>query len=205
MSRNTKIILAVLAGLLVVLCLCACSVALIARWLFIDNSVTVRSESVRTAVEEAVQVEPGQLGEAAGEAAPFELPAGWRSEYAMRIGGFSLVGYRPENGTGHIMLAVVPEASQTNLDELEREVRGLASSHGYRWHNSEMKVVERKTITVNGKPVEMVIAEGKGSSGPWKQAMVAARGERGLTLVIYGMPAETYEQAEADALFASIR
>ena len=205
MSRNTKIILAVLAGGLVVLCLCAAAMALVASTLFINTSRTVSSDSVRAVVEEAVQVEPGQLDGSSSQVAPFEVPAGWRSDYAMTIGGFRLVGYRPESGTGHIMLAVVPETAHVNIDDLERQVRGVASSHGYRWDQSEMTVVERKPITVNGQAAEMVIAEGSGSGGPWRQAMVSVRGERGLTLVIYGMPAGSYDQAEADALFASIR
>lgn len=205
MSRNTKIILAVVAGVLVLLCLCSCTLLFVTSRFVINNSRTVSSESVRAAIEEGVQVEPAQLGESDPQATPFQLPDGWRSDYAMNIAGFRLVGYRPDGGTGHIMLAVAPETTHTNIEELEREVRGLASSHGYRWNQKEMVVVERKPITINGEATEMVVAEGNGSGGPWRQAMVVYRGERGLTLVIYGMPTDAYNQAEADALFASIR
>ncbi len=205
MSQNTKIILAIAIGVLVVLCMCMCVLVLVGSSLFITNSGTVSTGSVRSVVEEAVQVEPGALEFGGDASVPFALPAGWHSDYAMRIGGYRLVGYRPASGQGHILLAVVPETEHTNIDEIEREIRGITGGHGYRWNDAKMTVVDRRPITIADRPAEMVVSEGAGSSGPWRQAMVTFRSERGLMLVIYGMPTAAYDQAEADALFASIR
>jgi hypothetical protein len=202
MSRNNKIILAVLVGALLVLCLCGCAVVLATSFFFINNTVTTGG-SVRAPIEEVVQVGPAQIED--GEAiASLTLPNGWRADYSVKVGGFRLAGYRPESGNGHVMLVVVPETSATSVAELEKEARGLASQYGYKWNQTELTVVERKPVTVRDQATEMVIAEGTGSGGPWRQAMVSFRGDRGLTLVIYGMPKASYEQATADALFASI-
>lgn len=203
MSRNTKIILAVVAGILVVLCLCVGAVVLATSLFFINSSVSVSPAHVDTVIERAVQVNPAPLAE--GDIASLTLPHGWQTDYSVRVAGFRVAGYRPASGDGHITLAVLPETPHASIEELERELRAIGGSYGYRWNQREMQVVERKPVTVHEQATEMVVAEGTGSSGKWRQAMVSYRGDQGLTLVIYGMPAAAYDQAEADALFASIR
>ncbi len=204
MSRNTKIILVIVVGALVVLCLCA-GVAAIASTIIIRNaSVRVGPERIDINTE-PVQINPSEPEMTSDEIVGITLPNGWRSDYSLRVAGFRLVGYKPETGSGHIMLAVLPETPAQSIDEMERELRGLASTHGYKWNYSDMSVVERRKITIKGQETEMVVSESTRSSGAWKQAVTYFRGDQGLTLVVYGMPKEEYNQAEADALFASIR
>ena len=79
-------------------------------------------------------MEPRQA-ESTGEGlAAFALPAGWSSDYSMNVAGFKLVGYKPESGPGHIIFAVLPETSGTSIVQLERDIQGLADTHGYKWN-----------------------------------------------------------------------
>jgi hypothetical protein len=204
MSSNTKIILGIVVGLLVILCLCACATASIAGWFFRNSSVNVSPSRIATAADAAIQINPSQADASGQQIAAFTLPEGWRSEYAIKAGNFRLVGYAPATGTGHIMLAQIPETERADVAKLEREMRSLAASHGYHWSQGEMTVVERRPITIRDQATELIISEGRGSSGAWRQAMAYFRGDRGLTLVIFGMPQDSYDEAAADAFFASI-
>ena len=205
MSRNTKIILIIVAAALVLLCLCAATSAFLATVFFRNISVTASPVQIETAAGEAVLVEPRQAEFAANDIADFTLPEGWVSDYSMKVAGFRLVGYKPAGGAGHLIFAVIPETASTNIDQVERAIRSLADTHGYQWNRADMTVVERKPVTVHGESSEMVVSEGSGSSGAWRQAMTTFRGNQGLTLVIYGMPQVAYDQGDVDALFASIQ
>jgi hypothetical protein len=205
MSRNTKIILIVVAAAVVLLCLCASTSVWLAAVLFRNVAVNSAPVRIETAQGEAILVEPRQA-EATGGAMPsFTLPAGWLSDYSMKIAGFQLAGYKPENGTGHLVFAVIPETSNTSVEDLERQIQSVTGSQGYRWNQSEMKVVERRSVTVRDQASELVISEGNGSGGAWRQAVTTYRGDQGLVLVIYGMPQGNYDQGELDALLASIQ
>jgi len=189
MDRNTKIVLGVLAGI-VVLCLCVASLAVGGLLLFIPRTVVTGPERIEAVVEVMPQ---------------FDVPEGWRTDFSFQLGGFGVVGYRPETGNGHLLLARLPENVEMDIERLERDVREMAIGRGYTWMNREMTVVERKPVTINGRSAQMVIAEGVGSDGPWRQAMTAYEGSHGVTLVVYGMPVADWDQETVDRFFNSLR
>jgi hypothetical protein len=204
MSRNTKIVLIVAAAVLLVLCFCALMSVWVATVVFRNASFTASPARIETSQGPAVRIQPGQPDTTGGDIANFTLPEGWRSEYAMKIAGFQLAGYKPDSGTGHIVFALIPETSSTSTEDLAREIQSLAGSQGYRWNQTKMNVVERKPVTVHDQASQLVISEGSSSSGAWREAMTTYRGAQGLVLVIYGMPRDAYDQGEVDALLASI-
>ena len=81
MSRNTKILVAVVAGLLLLACLCAATVA-----------AGVALFSIRSS---SVSVSPNRVEEAAVRVDGF-APEGWRAEGSSAIGRSSSVGFRAE-------------------------------------------------------------------------------------------------------------
>ena len=74
MSRNTKIVLGVVVGVLVVLCLCACASVTIAGWIFRNSSVTVSPRAIAAAASRPVQVDPTQADASGQQIAGFNLP-----------------------------------------------------------------------------------------------------------------------------------
>ena len=205
MNRNTQIVLAIVVAVLLILCLCTCASALLANWFIRNSSVTFGPYQVERAAREAVLVEPAGSDENPEQIAGFTLPNGWRSDYAFKAAGFRIVGYAPVTGVGHIMLALLPETVHVDLGQLVEEIHGLARSPGHDGVQEEMNVVQRKPVTIRGQATEMIISEGRGSSGAWRQAMATFYSDRGLALVIFGMPAAAYDQATVDAFFLSIR
>lgn len=204
MSRNTKIVLIVAAAVLLLLCFCALISVWVATVVFRNATYAASPVRIETSEGPAVLVEPGEAEATGGEIANFTLPAGWRSEYAMKVAGFQLAGYKPDVGTGHIVFALIPETSSTSTVDLAREIQSLAGTRGYRWNATQMNVIERRPVTVHDQASQLVISEGSGSSGAWREAMTTYRGDQGLVLVIYGMPRDAYDQDEVDALLASI-
>ena len=102
MTRNTKIVLGIVAGLLL-LCLCGGG----ATFFLLGAAGRMIARNVVT--------DPADVAAIADGIAEYQLPAGWREQYGMRFLGFSLVAYAPADSRGHIMLMQFP--TSVGLDQ----------------------------------------------------------------------------------------
>lgn len=189
MSRNTKIVLGVVAGLLFLACLCAGTIAAgVALFTVRATSVSVSPERIELAAE--------RIGGFA--------PAGWRSDYTVRIGELEVVGYKPESGDGHIIFAYFGPDSHGNVDEL---ITGIQKGIGgrYTWMDEDMAVVERRKVLLGEQEAEVVITEGKASGRTWRQAIVAYQSARGFTVAALGLPAAQWSEAKLDEFIFALR
>jgi hypothetical protein len=189
MSRNTKIILGVLAGLLALACLCSATI--------------FAGVALFTARTSAVSVSPERVEQAAVRVGG-HAPAGWRSDYTVRIGEFEIVGYRPESGDGHIIYAYFGPESQGDVDKLARDIQNWTDGR-YRWNQHDMREVERRSVLLGDQEAEAIIYEGQGSSGAWKQAIVAYQSERGFTVAMLGLPATRWSEAQLDEFIYALQ
>jgi hypothetical protein len=189
MSRNTKIVLGVLAGLIVLACLCAGAVV-----------AGVALFAVRTT---SVSVNPQPVEQAAVRADVLP-PAGWRTDYTVRVGEFEIVGYRPASGEGHLIYAYFGPESHADIDKLARDIQNWTDGR-YRWNQSEMREVERRAVLLGDQEAEVVIYEDQGSSGRWKQAIVAYQSDRGFTVAMLGLPARQWSDAQLDEFIYGLR
>jgi hypothetical protein len=78
MTRNTKIILGVLIGAVIVLCLCACMMAFAVGSFFINRTVTVSSDSVYVPVDGSLAAGAQQLHIDGSDIAASILSRAWR-------------------------------------------------------------------------------------------------------------------------------
>ncbi len=190
MTRNTKILIAVLAGLLL---LCACGsigVVALSGW-FISRTATTQ---------------PTSVADISSEIAEFQLPAGFVPDYAVNVAGIRLVAYRPQTGSGHIMLAQIPQGISIDAAKLEEEIRSTARSRGYTWFDQDMRVVGQEQVTIRGQETILTTAEGMShSSGDFRQVTASFRGNTGPAWVMIIRPISEWDQAEVDAFLASIR
>ncbi|MCU0509755.1 MAG: hypothetical protein MUC34_15470 [Anaerolineae bacterium] len=189
MSRNTKIVLGVGAGLVLLLCLCAGTIA-----------AGVALFTVRTT---SVTMSPDRVEQAAVRVGAQE-PEGWRTDYAVRIGDIEVVGYRPDSGDGHIIYAYFGQESHADVEKLASDIENWTDGR-YRWNRDEMRVVERRTVLLGDEEAELVISEGRGSSGAWKQAIIGYQSERGFTVAMLGLPAAEWSDAQLDAFIYSLK
>lgn len=189
MSRNTKIVLGVVAGLVLLACLCAGTIAA-GLALF-----TVRNTSV--------SVNPSRVEQAAVRVGAAE-PEGWRTDYAVRIGEIEVVGYRPDSGDGHLIYAYFGPESHADVEKLAREITQWTGGR-YQWNDDEMRVVERRKVLLGDEEAEVIISEGRGSSGAWRQAMVGYQSERGFTVAMLALPAAQWTEAQLDKFIYSLK
>jgi hypothetical protein len=190
MSRNTKIILGVAAGLIALACLCAATVA-----------AGVALFTVRTT---SASVSPARVEQAAARVGG-HAPAGWVTDYTVRIGEFEIVGYKPASGrNGHIIYAYFGPESHADVEKLAEDI-GKWTDGRYRWNRDEMRVVERRAVLLGDEEAELVITEGDGSGGPWTQALIGYQSSRGFTLAMLGLPASDWTEAQLDEFISALK
>lgn len=190
MSRNTKIIIGVVAGLLFLACLCAGTIA-----------AGVALFTVRTT---SVSVSPNRVERAAIRVGG-HAPAGWATDYTVRIGELEVVAYKPASGrNGHIIYAYFGPETHADVEKLAEDISKWTDGR-YRWNRNEMRVVERRAVLLGDEEAELVIAEGDASSGPWKQAMIGYQSDRGFTVAMLGLPKSDWSDAQLDAFISALK
>lgn len=189
MTRNTKILLAVIGGLLL-LCLCASIAVAVATGFFISRTATTESSAVSAS---------------SGAIADFDLPMGYAPDYAVNVLGFRIVGFQSDSGNGHIVLAEAPEGFTMDAERLQSDLQGILRDRGYRWFDEKMRMVDEQPVTIRGTQTTLQIAESDGGNGPYRQATAAFPGENGPAWVMFATPVDEWDQGMVDAFLASIR
>ena len=189
MSRNTKIVLGVLAGVLVLVCLCSASVA---------AGVALFTARARTAVSFGSQP-PELVAERV-----LAVPQGWRTDYTVHVGDVRVLGYRPANGDGHMIFAMLGPNTHADVDKLAEDITKMTDGR-YTWMRDEMTILERRSILIGDQEAELVISEGTGTSGTWRQAIVGYQSDEGFTVAILGLPAGQWSDEAVDQFISSLR
>jgi len=198
MSKNTKIILGVLAGLLLV-CLCGAGVVLATGLYATKKVVDFASENITS--------DPAEVEAVAGRIAAYELPQGFQPDYGMDIMGYSLVGFKGDEtrSNSHILLMQFPASANLTVEEMEKQMRQATQSQPYAYGQQELKVVETRDVTIKGQPATATIAEGTGSGEDYRQFSVAFEGNGGPALLVYAARMSEWDDAAIEDFLASIR
>jgi hypothetical protein len=156
-------------------------------------------------VQQAVTFDSQAIAGSAAEIARFELPHGYSPDYAFTIGGFQMVGFDPGDNHSHLMLVKAP--AWFNLDQQQFEQQ-LRRDYGdkLKWsERDEAKVVDHRTLRVEGQPVEFAIGEGVNSDGAAYRTMAGVwDSPDGQVFIYIEEPLSRWNQAEIDAFVASI-
>lgn len=194
MSRSTKIILAVFAGVVVLIFLCA------------GTFVVSLGGLAWNGMAQALDYDAVDVRREAGAIAEFALPEGYTPSYSFHVGGFKLVGYDPGDEHSHLMLVQAPEWVKLNVADFEDYLRrnfGDMLGWGEKENNS---IVDRRTLRVDGRAVEFTIGEGVSSDGTSYRSMAGVwDSPRGAILIYVEEPVTRWNQAVIDAFIASIR
>lgn len=193
MTRNTKIIIGVVAGL-AVLCLIACGVGVLGLGLF------------GTSVARSVQSNPGQAAQVGSEIADFETPPGFSATSSVNILGIKIVIYNNNSGSSENTLFLLEMPTQGDLSEqtIQQMQQAMERQSGRNLQN--VRTISTKTLTIRGKPAQEIIQEGTSSSGStYRQMMVAFQGKNGLAMLSVVGPSSSWDQSAYDSMVQSIR
>ncbi len=186
MSRTTKIILGVLAGVLV-LCLCVGIGGFLLMGRLVSNSVSTSS---------------GDAAATARQITDYTLPAGWSEETAVHLMGVSMVIIRAGSSRSVATLMQLPASSQGSEALFEQQMRQAAGAN----LPGQMAEVGQRQATLRGQPVTLTISEGKDASGlTYRQLMGSFQGKGGTALLMIAGPVSEWNQSSIDSFLASMR
>lgn len=193
MSRTTKIVLAVVAGVVLV---CAC-IAI--------GGVIVLNRLGRAAGT-SIGSDPTAVGDVSSSIADFTLPSGFTPEVSFRLLGMSMVGYTRQSDDHFILLMQLPAGANMEPAEMQRQLREAMGRQGVGRFGTDMKVVDEYPATVRGQNVTATVSEGKDDQGGTLRQLTAAfQGKGGVAIVMILGPADRWDQSGVDAFLASMR
>jgi hypothetical protein len=148
MSRNTKIVIGIIGGILGVCCLIAIVTALVLPRMF---------ENFAESVDD-----PAAAAEVAASIVDYELPSGYEEEGAMNFLGFRMAFIAGPSEQSMIMLAEFPAALAGDEDQMQQQMRdAFANQTGTQ--NVSLEFVGSEDVTING--VETTLGTYEGTDG----------------------------------------
>lgn len=197
MSRNTKIALGIIVGL-VFLCICVGVIAYVA--------LNRAGQVVGEAVEGAIADDPAEVAQIAQGIVEYKLPPGYREKFGMSFFGFDMVAFGPAESTDQmIMLMQFPESAGLNQAEMEQQMKqSLQQQRGQQ--NIEMQIVDQIQRTIRDQTVTLTVSEGTDSDGTVMRQMSGVfQGKNGMVLLMIVNEKQHWDQGIADAFIASLR
>lgn len=182
MSRELKIALSVVGGLIVACCLILGVLALVMP--------RVAEQFMETAFTEDSE----QAADVARSILDYDLPEGYSEEAAMSFAGMKMVVIAPadkQNGMAFVLMKF-PSAMQMGEADMQRQMEEAFSQQTGQG-DFQMNVVDTDEVVINGDMVTLTIAEGTDSSGEsMRQVMGTFSANDGspATLMIMGSATE---------------
>ncbi|HEX9117072.1 MAG TPA: hypothetical protein VGA61_13475 [Anaerolineae bacterium] len=192
MSRNTKIVLGLLAALLVV-CLCGAVV------LFGGLGI------LGTRIAQNTTTQPAQVANVAHTIVDYQLPEGWQAQFGMNIAGVAMAGFRTNDSQGYAMLMKFPAALAGNESAMENQFNQSMQRQNP-GAPRQMQTVGRQTVTIRGQSVQLTVSEGTNGKGvPFHALTGFFQSDSGPVLLSVGGPKATWNEQQVMAFIASIR
>lgn len=186
MSRNTKILLGVVAGIVVVGLLCM-AVTLLAGGALVGGLLSY------------VGLSPQRVEMTAAEIAQFDLPAGFRSGVSTDVAGVRVVTYEGDDGHSNITVVQMPGWESADLAQIREQL----NIEGW---SQETAQVEQRTLTIGGAPAVVSIGEGVNNEGqPFRAAAAVVDLSSGTTVIVFERPLASWDDAEMVRFFESFR
>jgi hypothetical protein len=195
MSRNTKIVLVVLGGLLAVCCMITVGFFLIVP-AFVSR---VTTDSV---------VEGGAAADVGQEIVNYELPSGYKEEGGVQLLGMKMVFITPEGGGDQFMaLMQFPAGIPLNDEDMRKQMQDAIGQQAGRRGNVAFSVVSTEQAVINGQPAVLTTLEGTDENGGTVRQVFGvfeAKNGSGAMLMVMG-DAASWDETAVNQFLASIR
>jgi hypothetical protein len=193
MTRNTKIVLGLVAALVVV-CLCG-AVVLFGGLGIVGSRIAQNSSS-----------NPGQVASVAQNIADYQLPANWQGQFSMSLAGITMVGFRTSDPHGYAMMMQFPGSMAGDQANMERQFQ-QSMQRQMPGAPQQMQTVGQQQATIRGQQVTLNVSEGTNNSDgvPYHALTGIFQGKGGPVLLSIGGPKATWNEQEVAAFIASIR
>ena len=150
MSRNTKIVVGIIAGIVGICCLVAVIAAIVLPRAF---------EGIAEGFDN-----PEAAAEVADAIVDYELPAGYEEQGAMNLLGFRMAFFTGRNEQTVIMLAAFPDSLAGDEEQMQQQMRdAFANQTGSQ--NVNLEFVSSEDATINGADAVLSTYEGTDNEG----------------------------------------
>jgi hypothetical protein len=195
MSKNTKIVVGIIVGILLICCIGAAIAA------------TILPRMASDFAEGAIIENPAQAAEIASSMVDYTLPPGFVEEGGMSILGIKTVFISSSAETGSaIVLMQFPAGMEGNEASMQQQMEdAFANQSGSQ--NYSVDYVSTETKTINGQPANLAFYEGTDDSGGEIRQVIGVfetkDGNTGMLMVI--APKNGWEQAGLERFLDSLR
>lgn len=195
MSRQTKIILAVVGGVLV-LCLIVCGVLVLGVSLFGVN--------LAKQVNQSSTSDPAQVKATASSIADITLPGTYTNSTTFSIASFKVVTWENQSTNTFVMLIQMPSSAEITQSTIDQLSRMAGTQTGRVMVNSQ--VLEDRELTIRGKPARLISSQGSDNEGNLERQMtVFFQGKGGLAMLTAVAPAAQFDQAAFEKMVQTIK
>jgi hypothetical protein len=198
MNKTTKTILIVIGSLLV---LCACASAVL-----LGTGAWSIGKLVQFAENNTTE-DPQKVAQMASEIATYDVPEGFRKQYGMRLGSWSLVQYMTGDENTILFVTQFPAGTSINVDQMMRQIQSNSRNPNSPWYNTDMALVEQKPVTIRGQETTLNISEGTTKEGVfYRMANAEFQGDgEGPALFMIVGPADQWNDQTVEDFIASIQ
>jgi hypothetical protein len=200
MSKNTKIILGIVGGI-VILCICVC----LGGW----AALKIGGNSL---VKTMAKTDPVEAAAMAHNMIDYNLPPGYQENLAMNFVVAKMViiskGDAVTNDPSRtmIMVAEFPSSLEMNEEDMRSQLQQqMGQTTGER--NWKMELVEQKTVVIRGQNVNLMTYKGVDENGVAVKQMVSSlfAGKNGNIMLWIGGAEAGWDQYAIDTFIGSIR
>ncbi len=150
MSRNTKIVVGIIGGILAICCIIAIIAALVLPRVFENFAENVD--------------DPAAAADVAGSIVDYDLPSDYDEQGAMNLFGFRMAFITGPDENSMIMLAEFPASLAGDEAQMQQQMRdAFANQTGTQ--NMQLEYVGSEDITINGADATLATYEGTDSQG----------------------------------------
>ena len=176
MSRNTKIVVGIIAGIVGICCIVAVVAALVLPRMFQNFAESID--------------DPAAAADVAASIVDYDLPAGYTEQGAMNFFGFRMAFITGSSEESMIMLAEFPAALAGDEEQMQQQMRdAFANQTGVQ--NVSLEFVSSEGVTINGAETTLGTYEGTNDQGDSMRQIIGVfetkSGSPGM-LMIFGNP-----------------
>lgn len=150
MSRNTKIVVGIIGGILAICCIIAIIAVLVLPRMFANFAEGVD--------------DPAAAADVASSIVDYDLPSGYNEQGAMNLFGFRMAFITGPDENSMIMLAEFPASLAGDEEQMQQQMRdAFANQTGTQ--NAQLEYIGSENITINGADATLATYEGTDGQG----------------------------------------
>jgi hypothetical protein len=203
MSRNAKIVLGVIGGLVACCCITILMINVITG-AFAWTVGVLLPQYGEQFMEDAITTGDG-VNEVARSIVDYNLPAGLEEEMAMNFFGVKTAVFRGSNEQSLIMLMQFPSVLAGNEAEMQRQMEDSFSQQ-FGTDDYRFEVVSREELTINGQPASLTTSESVENDVTIRQVIGVFQSKDGSPAMVMAMaPVDRWQQDGIDRFLESMQ